>query len=60
MVDIELKDNFPFNQVNQLAELAWKLGLKIDSVRLPKKYRDDRLVVNKVNTDYMTIKIKYG
>ena len=51
-------NSIPYEQIVELSELAFDLGIKIDTIRL-NKIPDDKITVSKVETPYGDIKIKY-
>lgn len=50
-VEFKIK-GFPYGQIAELAELAWKLGIEIKEVKLSRNYG-----VDKIETDFGEIKI---
>lgn len=53
-----LSSEIPMKQINDLAELAWELGIKIQSLQFPKKYKKE-WKLKQVETNFMPIKINY-
>ena len=53
-----LISEIPMKQINELAESAWKLGMKIESLQFPKKFKKG-WKLKQVETNFMPIKINY-